>query len=730
MPKSKLSPMSVINYEDDCIIELIRHTTGSGERAELTKKNQLTYLHKYLKVDHMDCKTIIIENEYVDRHYLEDYVAYYARCFPAHPRKCSRLHFFSQPITQIAFKNHLANENKELTELLQASYLGFAVIRPIPHTFFAKICLRPYGPLVDSPNCTILHKEVQVSLFGIPLKVDTAQFIEQDKVVSACATSALWMALSASQEMQISNLPSPSAITQSATQAHYDGVRTFPTSGLTPLQVARSLKHYGFEPEILSYKDNQSDTLKEHIYGYLSNSIPVILGGNVYEKVNEEYKFLGKHLVCVVGFHTERKTHAGSLNFLAHEIDKLYVHDDRYGPFMKMDMSLKTFDVEEIQKGTDGKRPIEGFELSIHGTPPDYFVPEVAVIGLNQKIRIKSVDIYSICSAFAAYLKYALDDVVVIKAKSEVGTDGHIYISNVEKSIRKIRFGCWDISLSMSTALKKELRGNKKFVAFNGMTDKSNVLVRNMPKYIWRCKIFERTESSEQLLTEILFDATEVPQGELIIGYIAYHLDCEVFWRYVEQSIKERIWQKYNTTNDNNSKQLIRCFIKFFGQLQNSTYLNTTYGPLGLPRRGLKAGETDTEKDIVQRPDVFTVRAGSGSGSLNFLEQNKIYIWVIDEYGAIVIGEDIRGIESKGHPTLIDGQPGRIAGELKYVASESKWVVNLRSRTYSSHIDQNSEEAKQYLNSVIKLNLSTLREGVVAEYTLNTNGHEADAQLV
>ena len=149
--------------------------------------------------------------------------------------------------------------------------------------------------------------------------------------------------------------------------------------------------------------------------------------------------------------------------------------------------------------------------------------------------------------------------------------------------------------------------------------------------------------------------------------------------------------------------------MKFFSELGNDATLNTMYGPLGLPRRELKSGEKDDNENIAQRVDVHTVRAGSGIEGFKFLIKEKKYIWVINELGDIVIGEDVhQGDEYKGHPTLIDGKPGRVAGELMFNYEINLWMANLKSRAYSGNIQANSDEYYVYLKSVLGCNLSSL----------------------
>ena len=50
------------------------------------------YMIKYL--DALKCRSVIVEDHYVDRHYQADYAAYYATSFRAPSPICKRLHFF------------------------------------------------------------------------------------------------------------------------------------------------------------------------------------------------------------------------------------------------------------------------------------------------------------------------------------------------------------------------------------------------------------------------------------------------------------------------------------------------------------------------------------------------------------------------------------------------------------------------------------------------------------
>lgn len=702
MPLSNLTPLSVVEYQKGYIIDFVRHKTGWSERNEVSQKTQLIYLDRYLKSNSIKCETIIAEDEYIDRHFLEDYAEYYARCFPSHPRKCSRLHFFSTSFNENEFKEALASNDSRFIADLQKNYLGFAVIRPIPHTFFAKLCLRPFDAHTSKFGRKILKKTVSVSLFGINLSIETIPFIEQDKVVSACATSALWTALSASKDAHVTNLPSPSAITKSANE----GTKVFPTTGLTPPQVARSLAYYGFTPTVVYLsQDDYINDLKEQIYAYINSETPLILGGDVYEHKNkDEDRYLGKHLVCVVGYNIQHPIIKKTPFLSSHTIDKIYIHDDRIGPFIKVKSDLSDF-----EHAVSGKLALV---LKVDNIPDNYFIPDVLIIGLNHKVRILYDHIREICAALQDYLTLSTEDIRELLSKS---TD----LSNQKnQSIYQslsliIKNGVWDIFLTTSAKIKEELRSEPSFWSFNGLTNKTFLLFQNLPKHIWRCRIHKNQDQNNELFTDILFDATEIPQGKLMVGYITYSKEAQEIWHYVETEVRNRIWQNYQVTSE--YKSYIGCIIKFFSQSGNNAIINTMYGPLGLPRRKLKPGETDDSENISQRTDVFTIRPGSTLDNFIFLNKDKKYIWVINELGDIVIGEDIvttheedEDNEFKGHPTLIDGKPGRIAGELFYDHNDLSWKANLKSRAYSGHIKKNSDEYEVYLKNVIDINLKPL----------------------
>lgn len=718
MASHDLSPVSVLKYEKDHIVDLVGHKTGWGQRSEVFNKAQIGYIDQYLTAQGIDAQTLIVEFDYIDRHYIEDYSEYYARCFPSHPRSCSRLHFFKEKFDEAAFLQAVRANDEVFIETLQASYIGFAVIRPIPKTCFAKLCFSPYAYTHDEGDRKIIKTDISVTLFGISLTVSAAPFLEQDKVVSACATSAIWTLLAASKS-SMDDIPSPSAITKSAYDATADGLRTFPNYGLTAAQVARSLKYFDLEPTVVyrsisgedqkpTYEDKAqfAKLLKEHVYSYVSNGTPVILGGEVYEIENGKCKQLGRHLVCALGFNIDKEDSARKaseqVRNYAHSIDKLYVHDDRYGPYIRLEDTERDPNLPHFLPGP-------GYFLRILDknetvTREEVFIPDVLIIGLYHKIRIPYEHVFKLHSAFLSYVTTSIESIQDLvkrgKEKGDAGADLQSYEADVEK-LKAFVTGDFQITLVNNAKVKRDilrLYPSDEF-SFDGDTDKTSLLLKSLPKYMWRC----RTLVQGKLHSDLLIDATEVPQGRVILGIISYSLDAGRSRLLIEEMVSDGLWDQIKP-NTEIEKDYIGGFLRFFDDIQGRSTLSLMYGPLKLAKRGLKLGETDASHNVTKRADVTRVRRGGRSDYWAHLNKAIKYIWAIDEEGDLLIGEDkfVSG-KSQGHPTLTNGKPARVGGELEF--KNETWLVNLRSRAYPSGITPYTDAWHKLLDTIIKHNL-------------------------
>ena len=105
-------PYSVVEYR----IENLRRILGDSpdiDASALEDKLHLVYFEEYFAA--LKAKTIVVETEYVDRDFLEDYAGYYVRCFTKYRRKCRRLHFFNLAFSGKDFEAVLSGSPTQIT---------------------------------------------------------------------------------------------------------------------------------------------------------------------------------------------------------------------------------------------------------------------------------------------------------------------------------------------------------------------------------------------------------------------------------------------------------------------------------------------------------------------------------------------------------------------------------------------------------------------------------------
>lgn len=694
MTYTKLFPVAVAEYSAGLIADTIRHTTGWTQRSEVLDKAHLTYLDRYVRK--LKAKTIVVENEYIDRHYIEDYAEYYARCFHQHPRTCARIHFFQDEFTEADFVDAITGNNDALLANIQAPkhYIGFVVLRPIPKTCIARMCLRPYD--LDEEQVKLVENGVTISLFGVDLHVEASSFLEQDKVVSACATSAIWMLLNAHQKTSPDVLPSPSAITKSAFSHLNDEGRIFPAHGGLKLpQVARSLKAYDLEPTIFAVeqigKARFPAFVREVIFAYAACNTPVLLGGQVVDCSKDEETILGRHLVCVLGYRAGSGPEALGRSSA---IDQLYVHDDRYGPYVALNADREDYFEFRWANG-DGE----------HTVLKEKFIPEAVVVGLYHKVRIDYLQVRNLC--------VSINELIAVAPALLKVADNGADVSALEKFL-----ACtFVITLETTGAVKSTIRDSKVF-SYNGSADKTELLLENLPKYLWRCRYLADGET----FIDLLVDATEVPQGNLILGGVLYTPVADKFWRQCKVFANDAEFVSQVTKYcDDRAKPFVSTFVGFFSRKENDA-LNSYYGPLRLPGRPIRSAEVDSygNANPIRNRMQLTYREDPAQ-LMKWLIPGSVYLWLIDEDGHLIVGEEPEAPEGAssvlkppGHLALSKSGAARIGGDMTYVSG--KWALRLKSGAYSGHVKRN-DIREQYLKNVIRLNFADHQEVVVAEWS-------------
>jgi hypothetical protein len=510
--RKEVAAYEVHPYSLENLIRLTATLSGQNTPQEIRAKSQPAYLHEYFQ--HGAVKTIVVERDYVDRDYLEDFAAYYVRCFEPYERTCSRLHFFSTPFDDKRFREVLSlAPSDSAMRAFRDSYCGFIVIKPLPQTVFGRTCLRTYPP---KPNRHFpIARKFSANLFGIGLDIpETLPFQEQDSVVAACATSALWSVLQATAKEFQHRLWTPIEITQAATEFTPAESRMIPNrGGLSTAMMAEAIRSVGLEPLLLDVPANDDDALRAAVYAYLRARIPVIMGVALVDIcVRKRPRLIGLHAVAVTGYNVSGKpakpgTKTG-FRQRATCIDKIYVHDDQLGPFARM-----TFDGVHVKQPPESNsdpgpslRSLSTTWKSSDGTRRVRAIPQILLVPLYHKIRIPYADVFQAVIELDGFLKT-------------------LTLPKPHGTLRKLE---WDLHLTTVNDLKTDLQGS------NELRGKSRThwLTKSMPRFVWRATAY----AQNQRIFDVLVDATDIHTSNGVNGVIFYDGGLEAIMTLIATS--------------------------------------------------------------------------------------------------------------------------------------------------------------------------------------------------
>ncbi len=94
---------------------------------------------------------------------------------------------------------------------LDDAYIGFMTVRPIPSAPIGRTILRPYK---DKPTRSYIPSEGghPVHILGFELQARELPFQQQEQAVGACATTALWSAMSRVVRADGGRAPTPYSV--------------------------------------------------------------------------------------------------------------------------------------------------------------------------------------------------------------------------------------------------------------------------------------------------------------------------------------------------------------------------------------------------------------------------------------------------------------------------------------------------------------------------------------
>ncbi|WP_406914509.1 hypothetical protein [Klebsiella pneumoniae] len=647
-----MMPYLICKFEKETLSNLIKECFDS-KFPDVYNKIQIEYIFRYLK--DIKCKSVLLEPIYIDKDYLEDYKQYYLKGFNNKGYKTSRLHFFSTDLSHKILDKYLENgfSSDEITAL-QDSYLGFMVIKPLPKTFIGKTCLKPYDSLINSDDKKCITREYCVDLFGIPLKVESIAFQEQDMVVAAYSTTAVWSSLHALNYCDIRTIPSCSEITINAINHINNSHNSFPNTSLTTKQMLRTIdvekiKHHLFKVEKLN-NESFHDIVKTHI----DSKIPLLLRGSIYG-ITEKDKYTRKndYTITILGYKERNKSKA------------IYIHDDRLGPFVRA--KYKRVNIESkfswglvVQEKDDQTRWV---------APQEIFIPDILISVTPKKVRLSCGLAMNTCTLIKLiYLKML-----------------EIETSN-KKSLPKLEFSVQlkEISDIREDFLSYDFRkSNDSKAVLSCKKNRIEFLTQSYARYHWVASFMLNDEDA----FDILFDATDIPQGDSVSSIIYKDI-------YNSKAILDVM--KILASNEKILNVILKeipsyrensFLLSFFSFLMTkdydyANYLDESYGRLRAPTylkpEEYYGGKITGNKSL----EVFYGRSEKTLKEVTKDLKNNIrtsfLIWAITHEGALVIGNEIN---NNGHPSLTGFKPARIAGEL--FISKNAYHINSKSGRYS-----------------------------------------------
>ncbi len=442
---------------------------------EVASQYQAGYLCRYLAA--IEAKTIVREFGYIDGDYLEDFASYYVRCYEPYDRYCKRLHFFSEVISDELLRDLIQDRlEPKQAEKIRTSYLGFVVARPLPSAIVGRTVLKTYPPDGDRRHYTVV-RDYDCHMFGTKLSVQSLPFQEQDSVLAACATVALWCAFQKTYELFGTTAPRPAVITGAANHGGHRG-RPVPSHGLSIEEMCRAVRDVGLEPELVDCVE-KSVPLVSLIYGHLRMGIPVVL---IVDIENE-----GLHAITLTGYSLQQKRvlvqEVSGANrcipMIGLRIDEFYGHDDQIGPFSRLKIGPSASIYPVLFQG-DWKDKATQKSLDIK--------PVAVLIPVYNKIRVTFLDVEVWLTRLNSVLTLMVPDPA----------------NSIE----------WDISLTTTNEYKELIKG----ISLEGK-DLERLLLSSQPRFMWRALL----RISEVEVLDLLVDATDMARSFPILEAIWRH---------------------------------------------------------------------------------------------------------------------------------------------------------------------------------------------------------------
>lgn len=517
------------------ITDILSFTKESIEKIEEahfihSKKDKILFRYIVWILKQFGSKNIVIESNYVDRDFSEDYSAYYSTLFCAPSKKCSRIHFFSCSIDKLR-KSFSKRKNistiKSNLNYLNESYLGFIVIIPIDdHVIGRTVLSSNIIKKLAHSNATHYYcttrSITKINIDGLPIKINGMPFIQQDWQVGVCSSTAIWMITNYMSRFGFRRY-SLTKITEAANK-YLRINRPFPAlRGLTVQQIISGFSELGIEPihyQKSSLKSQAQWNPKEIIYNYIESELPVIaVIGN-------------EHACVIIGHDFNLDTNkGGQLDKLVSNsefIDCFIVHDDERGPYLLLPEFTRVSKNASKYENNNDYNPFEE-EPNIY-TP--YSMRDITniIIPVFQKVYLEGTIVNDLivnlftsktnpCISIYKYIMELKEDDSLLSIDTINLGKLFLYKTKKTRIFYRTRF-------LLSNHFKENYLLHKKKASSTLIYHYSII---ELPRYIWLVELFYEDDLKEKIIGlgnnadivigEIIIDATGADNMSSIISF-------------------------------------------------------------------------------------------------------------------------------------------------------------------------------------------------------------------
>jgi len=485
---------------------------------------------------------------------------------------------------------------------------------------------------------------------------------------------------------------------------------SFPNTGLSSEQILRSIDAEGLRHHMESARSVERGRFFRSVIGHIDSQLPLIFVGDVFDikgrkvRINRrgspkaELALKGSHAICILGYKRDQE-------------DVLYVHDDRYGPYVRAKL-VSTTDYhctpKPLSKWALGIQKME--EDGSWSDPSELIIPEVLIVPTDKKTRLPFDYAVETCERVILALKASPDHQL-----SPDNLSFKIRLCEISKIRQEMRLATLPAFPHQNgEGLDEEV---SELEHAEWQKHKIRFLTKGFARFQWQAQFFHLGKPA----FKIFIDASDIPQGDAVT---AVFIDDLVL---AKPYITFFLEMKRFTEDAEHSGQFFESFLRRLSGDEESisSYLDERYGevraPAYLKGREFQGGEifhNPTRKMLYDAPQAFIADLRPEFDA----EETTYLIWAIAGDGALVIGKELidEDGEKCGHPSITGFKPARIAGEL-WKEGTNRWSINSTSGRYSGDyrdrdrlLDNALEKFRSFFNEVFELEIPGAR-GVVRQ---------------